>query len=169
MDPVKNSQPWSWDRKRGRCCCHTSTRVQQRTCARIPSGMIYKILEWNPEKKPTHLWKGTSDEVQIRKTYCLTVKAVRSFLQWQNHVFSDAISGKAKTAVTITSSLVPIPEADRGMAAWPFSAKEMGSRISNNIQCFDEQTWRVVCAWHRNSRFQLCIQQKDCKVWEAAR
>ena len=94
-----------------------------------PSGMIYKILEWNPEKKPTHLWKGTSDEVQIRKTYCLTVKAVRSFLQWQNHVFSDAISGKAKTAVTITSSLVPIPEADREWRRGHFLQKKWAAEF----------------------------------------
>ena len=51
-----------------------------------PSGMVYKILEWNPEKKPTHLWKGTSDDVHIRKTYC---QAVRSFVQWPNHVFRE--------------------------------------------------------------------------------
>ena len=54
------------------------------------------------------------------------------------------------------------------MAALAFFAKEMGSRISNKVKCLDEQTWRAVRAWHRNWRFQSCIQQKDCKIWKTA-
>eukprot|EP00435_Cladocopium_sp_Y103_P038043 s2336_g10.t1 len=98
----------------------------QKDMEQHPDGPTYKILHWNPAQKPSYSWKGESDDLQIRKTYCLSAKTVgnvAAYVQWKNHVFSDAVHENGK-AVTVCSRLLEIPAAEREWRRGHFNQKK---------------------------------------------